>query len=152
MDLDQAVSALLTFEGVVDLAPEEGSEFPPIAWGDHFFYYSPDGSVPQNRQPFATIVTKDYPDDAQSQLDPDGRWRLNVHVGRASLRELVGEVNGGVDGARDYSETDVILPHPVYGPLGWIAVVNPGPRTESVVLELLAAAHRDDLRRVERRA
>ena len=148
MDLDQAVSAVRTFEGVVDLAPEEGSEFPPIAWGDHFFYYSTDGSVPQNRQPFATIVTKDYPDDAQSQLDPDGRWRLNVDVGRASLRELVGEVNG----ARDYSETDVILPHPVYGPLGWIAVVNPGPRTESIVLELLAAAHRDDLRRVERRA
>jgi hypothetical protein len=29
-----------------------------------------------------TIITKDYPDDAQSELDLPGRFRVNVHVGR----------------------------------------------------------------------
>lgn len=44
-----------------------GSEHPEISWSDHFFYYAPDGLVPRNRQPYATIVTKNYPDDVQSR-------------------------------------------------------------------------------------
>ena len=151
MSMDEILDRIRTFDGVLELAPAVGSEFPEVAWGDHFFYYSPDGTVPQNRQPYATIVTKDYPDDTSSNLDPDGRWRLNIHVGAERFAELVGEdPRSTID--RDFSEDDVFMPHPVYGSLGWVAVVNPGRRTTPTALALLRDAHDDERRRVERRS
>ena len=86
---------------------------PEIAWGHHFFYFAPDGHVPQQDQSFATILTKDYPGDAQSDLDPRDRWRLNIHVGRHVCNELTGE-GPSAEGSGDFSEADTVLPHPVY--------------------------------------
>ena len=144
------MATIRQFDGVLELAPDAGSEYPEIAWGDHFFYYSPDGTVPLNRQPYATIVTKDYPGDAASGLGVDGRWRLNIHVGTDTFSDLIGERPRSFT-PRDYSETDVILPHPVYGAVGWIAIVNPAARTTPVAMELLRQAHDADRKRVERR-
>ncbi|WP_240615231.1 DUF6194 family protein [Arthrobacter ruber] len=166
--MDEILDEIRAFDGVVEVAPREGDGAPQIAWGDHFFYYSPDGTVPQHTQPYATIVTKDYPDDTRSNLDAEGRWRLNIHVGSAKARQLVRDSASGVDASGDsasgidasdvgssgvdFSEVDTILPHPVYGHLGWIAIVNPGQRVGAAVLELLHDAHEDERRRVERRA
>lgn len=55
-----------------------------------FFSYAPDGRPPRNVQPYATIVTKDYPGDTACDLDPPGRWRVNVRVDRATFLELTG--------------------------------------------------------------
>ncbi|WP_222723924.1 DUF6194 family protein [Streptomyces sp. uw30] len=41
----------------------------------------------------------------------------------------------------DYAATDTGVPHPVYGTLSWICVVNPGYRTTARVIELLRHAH-----------
>lgn len=150
MSMQQIIQKVRSFDGALELAPETGSEHPEIAWDDHFFYYSPDGAVPQNTQPYATIVTKDYPDDALSRLDDDNRWRLNIHVGKAAFTQLIGESPTDF-AARDFSETDVIMPHPVYGPLGWVAIVNPGDNTTEVALGLLKDAHENERRRIERR-
>lgn len=91
MSMEQIVQTVRAFDGVLELAPTEGSEFPEIAWGDHFFYYAPDGQIPQQVQPYATVVTKDYPGDTRCDLDPPGRRRLNIHVGRAAFTRLIGE-------------------------------------------------------------
>lgn len=150
--MEQILTTLRGLPGVLELAPQEGSEFPEIAWGDHFFYFSPDGTVPRNRQPYATIVTKDYPDDVASGLDAPDRWRVNVHVGAARFETLLGFRPDEADGqAADFRAVDVILPHPLYAAQGWIAVVNPGTRTVPLVLDELRAAHQADRRRVERR-
>ena len=145
MSIEQVLELVRSFEGVLVLAPQAGSEVPEIAWGDYFFYYAPDGRVPQHVQPYATIITKDYPDDAQSRLNPADRWRLNIHVGPAKLIELVGI------GPHDLAAADEFLPHPVYGAHGWVAVVNPGERTMPAVRNLLRDAHADERRRVIRR-
>lgn len=102
-------------------------------------------------QPYATIVTKDYPDNEQSALNPAGRWRVNVHVGLSRSATLTGGTPGDIT-ASDFRAADVFLPHPVFGALGWIAVVNPGPQTESTVVELLRAAHGEARRRMDRRS
>src|SRR4051812_33661390 len=128
MTVDEVVDFIRSLDGSFVLAPDANSEAPEIAWGDYFFYYAPDGQVPGNTQPYATIVTKNYPGDALSDLDPQGRWRLNIHVGRARFEELTGE-NPRTFGTRNFAEVDVFLPHPVYGRLGWIAVVNPAERS-----------------------
>ena len=150
MSMTQILDTVRSFDGVLVLAPDEGGGFPEIAWGDFFFYYSPDGEIPQNVQPFATIVTKDYPDDTGSQLNAENRWRVNIHVGKARFTELTGEDPRSFTWG-DYATADAVMPHPVYGALGWISVVNPGHKTMPTVIDLLRAAHEDARARAERR-
>ncbi|WP_261164844.1 DUF6194 family protein [Microbacterium sp. Marseille-Q6965] len=151
--MERILSEVRTYDGVLELAPTVGSEYPELSWGDHFFYYAPDGQLPRNRQPYATIVTKNYPEDARSGLDRPGRWRLNVHVGSRVFAELLGYPPERIDESDvDYSAEDVITPHPVYGPFGWICIVNPGAATLDSALQALRLAHLADRRRVQRRS
>jgi len=144
--MDQIIAAVRRLEGALVLEPRAGDGTPEIAWGDAFFYYAPDGQVPTTVQPYGTVVTKNYPDDTSCDLDRPGRWRVNGQVGRERARGLVGgEVAWGD------VEADVLLPHPVYGELGWVCVVNPADRTTPQVLDLLREAHDDARRRYERR-
>jgi len=142
--MEQIIATVRGFEGALVVVPEPGGDSPEIAWGDAFFYYAPDGRMPRTTQPYGTIVTKNYPDDSASDLDPPGRSRVNVHVGRTALPELVGA-------PYDLAAADVVLPHPVYGPLGWICVVNPGERTTGTVVRLLREAHEAARARAMRR-
>ncbi|WP_236796465.1 DUF6194 family protein [Amycolatopsis sp. GM8] len=153
MSMNEILVELRGFPGVLEIAPQPGSDFPEVGWGDHFFYYAPGGTVPRNRQPYATIVTKNYPGDAASRLDAPDRWRLNIHAGSALFAELIGYAPDRIDSAAvDFSAVDVFLPHPLYGPYGWVAIVNPGPRTSPRALSALREAHAADRRRVERRS
>jgi hypothetical protein len=153
MTMQRILSEVRTFDGLLELAPEPGGEYPELVWGDHFFYYAPDGEVPHNRQPYATIVTKDYPDDTLSKLNHRDRWRLNIHVGAPAFADLLGYEPAAIDASvLDFSAEDVINPHPLYGSSGWVCIVNPGPATLDRALEDLRAAHHADRRRVERRS
>lgn len=152
MDMAQILSEIRTFDGLLELAPLPGSDHPEVSWGDHFFYYAPDGRVPRNRQPYATIVTKNYLDDEASRLDENGRWRLNIHVGANIFTDLLGYQPDEIDEAAvDYSVTDTFLPHPLYGAFGWVCIVNPADTTTERALAALRIAHQADKRRVERR-
>lgn len=152
MSMDRLLDTIRAFDGVLELAPAAGSAFPEIAWGDHFFYYTPDGQVPQREQPYATIVTKNYPDDDECDLDPPGRWRLNIHVGAAAFVELTGEDPRAAATPRDRTATDVVFPHPLYRTQGWVSIVNPGPRTNDLAVRLLRQAHEAARRRSHRRS
>lgn len=151
MSMEQIIATVRGFDGALVLVPEPGGDFPEIAWGDAFFYYAPDGRIPQNTQPYGTIVTKNYPNDTASDLDPPGRWRVNVHVDGARFWQLTGEEPRSLSRRRDNAATDSVMPHPVYGALGWISVVNPGERTADPVVGLLRGAHDAARARFERR-
>jgi hypothetical protein len=151
MSMEQILSAVRDLEGALVLAPQAGSEVPELAWGDAFFYYAPDGQVPEHIQPYGTIVTKDYPDDTASRLDGAGRWRVNVHVDRQAFVRLTGEEPRSLGRTRDFAAVDVINPHPVYGALGWVSIVNPGEHTMGTAIELLRFAHTAARARYERR-
>lgn len=151
MSMDRLLDTIRAFDGVLELAPAAGSEFPEIAWGDHFFYYAPDGQVPQREQPYATIVTKNYPDDDECDLDRPDRWRLNIHVGTAAFAELTGENPRAAATPRDRIATDVVFPHPVYRTQGWVSIVNPGAGTNELAVGLLREAHERARRRAEGR-
>ena len=151
MSMEQIIATVRGFDGAFVVAPEPGDDVPEIAWGDAFFYYAPDGRMPQHVQPYGTIVTKDYPDETGSDLDRPGRWRVNIHVDRATFLELTGEEPRSLTQPRDFATADVVNPHPVYGALGWIAVVNPAEKTTDTVVQLLRAAHDAARARFERR-
>lgn len=118
MEVNEIIDVAEGLGGVLTLKPQPGDGSPEISWGDIFFYYAPDGVVPAS-QPFATIVTKDYPEDRGSQLDRPGAFRLNVTAGTAQFRELTGRGPREPAGHDvDPSTVDVLFAHPVYGHLG----------------------------------
>ncbi|HEY5822274.1 MAG TPA: DUF6194 family protein [Propionibacteriaceae bacterium] len=152
MSLDELTDFIEGLDGVLTLRPGPGDGSPEISWGDLFFYYAPDGVLPK-AQPFATIVTKDYPDDAGSKLDRPGVFRVNIAAGAAEFRTWTGHEPrepGAAD--LDPSTADVVIPHPVYRSLGWLSVVDPGPSTADAVRGLLRTAHDLDRTRRERRS
>ncbi|MEV6526351.1 DUF6194 family protein [Longispora sp. NPDC051575] len=145
MEIQDIIESVGAMDGVLVLTPRPGDGSPEIAWGDTFFYYAPDGVVPK-AQPFATIVTKDYPGDDTSRLDRPDAFRLNIAAGAEEFGRWTRS------GPTDPGTADVIGPHPVYGSLHWLAVVNPGPETATAVDELLREAHRLARERFQRHA
>lgn len=149
-----------TFAGIdVDVASRD-SGAPEVAWGDSFFFYDPDRTLPPDRRmPFATIVTKDYGDfDCASNLNRPSVFRLNVGVSKQTYQSLFGSClspsNAGDSGESGYDFTalDQLLPHPVYGKMYWVCVLNPSAATfQEVVRPLLAEAYELDVSKVTRR-
>jgi len=141
MSIEEIRSLVAALEGVLVLEPGPGDGTPEIAWGDLFFYYAPDGRVPEREQPFATVVTKDYPGDDGSRLDEPGAFRLNIAAGREEFARRTGHMPGGLRDGDDPAARDALLPHPLYGAQAWLAVVEPGPRTDDAARDLLRSAH-----------
>jgi Family of unknown function (DUF6194) len=128
-----------SFENVVAVVAGPGDGSPEIAWGDTFFFYEPMGTEQLDRRhPFATIVIKDYPgsDDA-SHLDREGVFRLSIGVGRQRFAVMFGD---GI-GEHDFTALDRFFPHPIYGAMGWVCILNPSPETFQKVRPLLQEAY-----------
>ncbi len=138
MTIDEISHFVQALGGVLTLSPAPGDGTPEVAWGDRFFYYAPDGVVPPG-QPFATIVTKDYPGEPSSGLG-DGVFRVNIDAGRRDQ-----------DPVADPALRDTVIPHPVYGHRGWVGIVQPGERTAVQLPDLLREAHDAAKRRWDRR-
>ncbi|KOU13763.1 hypothetical protein ADK52_37890 [Streptomyces sp. WM6372] len=151
MTIDEIIDFMGGLEGVLAVRPAPGDGSPEISWGDTFFYHAPDGTAPTTAQPFATIVTKDYPGDASSRLDRPDAFRINVAAGREEFVRRTGRAPQDPAGGEDPGATDTVMAHPVYGSAGWLAVVDPGPRTDETLCELLRHAHRLARARHERR-
>ncbi|MBY6060149.1 DUF6194 family protein [Microbacterium esteraromaticum] len=132
MDIQQIIDAVRGFDSALVIAPDS-EPHPELTWGDAFFYFAPTGVMPERTQPYATITTKDYPDDTAFEVGRD-RFRVNIHVGRDRVTELS-------DADVQPTGSDAFLPHPLYGAMGWVCVVNPGERTAGQVLDLLRDAH-----------
>ncbi|GCE41750.1 hypothetical protein Rhow_005409 [Rhodococcus wratislaviensis] len=153
MTIDDIIHFVEGLDDVLTLRPVPGDGSPEISWGDTFFYYSPDGVVPTTTQPFATIVTKNYPGDEDSRLDRAGAFRVNIHAGREAFIVALGHApreQGSAD--VDAGASDTVIAHPVYGSAAWLAVVNPGPRTSELTRELLCTAYTLARPRYERKA
>ncbi|WP_049563802.1 DUF6194 family protein [Nonomuraea sp. SBT364] len=151
MKKEEIIEFVADLDGVLTLRPGPGDGTPELAWGDTFFYYSPDGVVPTTTQPFATVVTKNYPDDEASRLDRPDAFRVNVAAGKDAFVRWTGHAPRE-PATTDPSTVDTVIAHPVYGAQGWLAVVNPGPRTEETLRELLSKAYELARARYERRA
>lgn len=152
MTMDEIIDFVTGLGDVLAMRPEPGDGSPEISWGDTFFYLTAEGATPTSAQPFATIVTKDYPGEA-SRLDRPGAFRVNIAAGTTEFTRLTGRApretaDAGIEGVRD----DMIVPHPTYASAGWLSVVNPGPVTEATTRDLLRAAHTRARIRHERRA
>ncbi|WP_330180002.1 DUF6194 family protein [Nocardia sp. NBC_01503] len=154
MTIEEITAHVESLGGTLTLAPAPGDPaYPEIAWGDHFFYYAPGGEVPTTTQPFATIITKDYPDDSTSNLNRPNTFRLNIHAGAEAFTAQLGYTpRESSTHPADPTTKDAFFPHPVYATAAWLSVINPGPHTARTVRDLLDAAHTRARARYDRRA
>ncbi|MEM9796915.1 MAG: DUF6194 family protein [Pseudomonadota bacterium] len=116
------------------------------AWGETSFFYNPDNRLSRGTY-FATIKDHDGANDRASALDRPGIWRVNFGVGRKAYADLFGAPpprppkGGVVAGPWDFTALDRLMPHPVYGWMGWVAVLCPSAVTWAACAPLLADAH-----------
>lgn len=119
--------------------------------GDHYFFADPTQPA-NNRLPFATIMTADRYDQF-SGLDRPGVYRLNIGVSPATYRARFGPEPFPRDAAvsgHDFAALDTIMPHPVYGSMFWLSVLNPSEATFAEVQPLLEEAREVALERAQR--
>lgn len=95
------------------------------AGGDFFFMYKD-----EEKFPFATIVTSDNDFDSVSNLNRDGFYRLNIGIDKATFQQLFASIPakagiGYVDSGIDFTEVNTLFPHPFYGTMYWVSIVNP---------------------------
>jgi Family of unknown function (DUF6194) len=130
-----------TFEGV-DVV---------VVAGDTFFFH--DRLDPSRRVPFATIVTRDQEHDRASNLDRPSVFRLNIGISKQTFRSFFGaesssaDGGGGAGGRYDFAALDRLLPHPVFGGMNWVCVLNPSASTFQSLRPLLAEAYGLSVRR-----
>ena len=132
-----------TFEGV-DMVVEAGN---------YFFFYNPDPDIPPDHMfPWATLMVNDV-NDTFSNLDRPSVYRLNIGVSKATFQAMFGtdqrpasmkntEQGEPVFSGYDYTALDQVMPHPVYGKMYWVCVLNPSDVTlDTVVRPLLDEAY-----------
>lgn len=123
-----------------------------VEGGNYFFFYNPDPTVPPDHMfPWATLMVNDA-NDTFSNLDRPSIYRLNIDISKATFQAMFGtekprsikQTAQGepVFGGYDYTALDQVMPHPVYGQMYWVCILNPGDTTlETVVRPLLDEAY-----------
>jgi hypothetical protein len=111
---------------------------------DYFFFVGA-----EQKFPFATIVTHDDAYDSASGLDRHGVFRLNMPTDKASFSTLFPTITSRrqLEAASfDYQAIDTLFPHPVYGRMRWVSVINPDITWPQCRQLLEAARHMRELR------
>jgi len=126
-----------------------------IVSDNSFFFYDL-----ERKFPFATLMTNDDNDNA-SALNRPRIFRLNIGISKPTFRTLFGASSPAPDAdnadanadAYDFTALDRLLPHPVYGRMFWVCVLNPSATTFATAVQpLLAEAYDIAVGRETRRA
>lgn len=119
---------------------------PTTVWGETAFFYNPRRLLPRGVY-FATLKDRDGNNDRASKLLRPDVYRLNIGISPTSYRTLFGppparpRAGGVVNTGHDFSALNELLPHPVYGWMSWVSVLNPTTSTFETVKPLLAEAY-----------
>jgi hypothetical protein len=104
---------------------------------NYFFCYAPGGGLPPDHKfPFATLMVNDKNDTA-SNLSHPSVFRLNIGVSKATFQSLF----ASQDSDYDFTALDKIMPHPIYGKMYWICVLNPSKESFQKLAPMLAEAY-----------
>lgn len=135
-----------TFDG---LAPTE-------TWGELSFFYNPEKRLPRGTY-FCTIKEKDGDNDKGSNLNRDGVYRMNFGLPPKVFEDVFGPrparpaKSQTIEGPWDFTALNMLMPHPVYGWMGWVCLLSPEPVTFDEIKPLLTIAHKHSVKSFNRR-
>jgi hypothetical protein len=119
---------------------------PKSSWGETSLFYNP-GKLLPNGVYFCTIKEKNGDNDKASNLDREGLYRLSIGVSKESYESLFGtrpkrpSKGGIIDTEHDFTECNILIPHPIYGWMSWVQILNPTETVFSELLPLIKGAH-----------
>jgi len=114
--------------------------------GETSYCISPDGS-PTTGTCFATLKERNCDEDRAGGLDREGVFRLDFGAGPEAFEAMFGaspeEPAKGeiIEGPWNFATLDNIMPHPVYGWMGWMCVLNPSRTTFHKCKPLIESAY-----------
>lgn len=140
------LARVMTIDDIVDAICllDEGIVF-SSNWGERALFYNP-GHVLKKGIYIATFKERDGANDKASHLDSGNRFRLNVGLPKSAYVSLFGpppfrpSAGNIVATGHNFTQTDCLTPHPVYGWMSWVAVINPSRDTFEMLLPLLDEA------------
>ncbi len=116
-------------------------------WGETGLFYNPELKLKKGIY-LLTIKEKDGANDRSSNLNRGNLFRLNIGISKPTFIKMFGKIpkrppaGGIIDMNFDFSEIDKIMPHPVYGWMCWICVINPSEKTFSDINPLIEESYK----------
>lgn len=120
------------FEGLIALE----------TYGEKTFFYNPTNTLPRGIY-FYTLKSHDGPHDKASDLSRPGVFRMNWQLSSQNFLKLFGKVpqrpakGTVIEGNYDFTQLGILTPHPVYGWMRWVSIVNPTPSLWPHIEDLL---------------
>ena len=134
----------ISIDGIFDYAT---SEFEGVViaenWGERGLFYNPDGKLPK-RVYILTFKEKDGPNDKASNVNRPDTYRMNLGLSKERFKEMFTEIPERpaageiVNTGHDFKQINQIMPHPVYGWMSWVGVLNPSLSTFGKLKPLIA--------------
>jgi len=127
------------------------------SWGETSLFCNPGGRFVRGAY-FLTLKSQDGANDRASALDRPGVFRMSFglphgvfepHFGRPPARPSKG---GVIEGPWDFTTQGQLMPHPVYGWMSWVCILNPSVADIAEHMSLIRAAHAKAVKTFERRA
>lgn len=99
-------------------------------WGETSIFFNPNKASSHGSY-FLTLKESDGVNDKASNLDRDEIFRVSFGVSRDSYEALFGPkplrpIKGGVvETGHDFTQTNLLMPHPIYAWMNWLQILNP---------------------------
>ncbi len=112
------------------------------SWGEDSIYYNPERKLIRGIY-VLTVKEKDGDNDSASNLNRPGMFRVNTGITKESFQRMFGSIPKRpaagcvVDMDFDFTQTDQIMPHPVYAWMAWVCVLNPSRNTFDSFIPLI---------------
>jgi len=125
-------------------------------WGERGLFYNPGGRLPKGTY-VLTFKEKDSENDKASNVDRPGVYRLNLGLSKPTFTTLFGAIprrppaGGIINTGHNFAALDTLTPHPHYGWLAWMCVLNPSPPTFEALKPLIGESVALAKARFERR-
>jgi len=125
-------------------------------WGETSLFFNPNEASAHGSY-FVTIKESDGENDQASNLDRDGTFRVSFGVSRNSYEALFGPkpprpAKGEVvKTGHDFTQTNLLMPHPIYAWMHWIQVLNPSQETWNSNQSLIQESYELSKARFEKR-
>ena len=126
------------------------SNFPGLnvidTWGEKSLFYNPDKLLKRGIY-FCTIKAKDGANDQASNLDRDDVFRINFGLSKTTFLSMFTElpkrtIKGGfIEGPYNFKTLDTLTPHPVYGWMAWVSILNPSISSWNKIEALLSESY-----------
>lgn len=122
------------------------------AWGEKSFFYNPEGLLKRGVY-FCTLKEKDGDHDKASELNRANIFRVNFGVSKQTFLNIFHTLpkrpskGNVIEGPYDFRELDVLTPHPVYGWMAWVSILNPSIQSWDKITELRAESYQITLKK-----